>query len=189
MTKARDLANGGFGLVLIKPSTVVGGTDNGKGTVSFTSASTVSLNDVFSSTYNNYKVLLRITAGGVAGNISLKLRSSNSDASNNAYYSGFAYDRVSNATGNGAGNPLTYFILPAQTTYDWFMFDMNIMQPFSSGTTTSFTYHGTGNDVTSGYSMNGGGLFNVVGSYTGFSIINQGGNLGTGTVSVYGFNN
>ncbi len=27
MTKARDLANGGFGLVLVKPSSVVGGTD------------------------------------------------------------------------------------------------------------------------------------------------------------------
>ncbi len=36
MTKARDLANGGFGLVLMKPSSVVNGTDNGKGTVSFT---------------------------------------------------------------------------------------------------------------------------------------------------------
>jgi hypothetical protein len=188
MTKARDLANGGFGLVLIKPSSVVNGTDNGKGTVSFSSASTISLNDVFNSTYDNYKVLLRITSGGASGNISLKLRSSNSDASNNAYYSGFAYDRVSNATGNGAGNPLTYLILPAQTTYDWFMFDMNIMQPNLSGVTTSFTYHGTANDATSGYSMNGGGLFNVVGAYTGFSIINQGGNLGTGQVSVYGYN-
>ncbi len=31
MTKARDLANGGFGLVLVKPSSVVNGTDNGKG--------------------------------------------------------------------------------------------------------------------------------------------------------------
>ena len=59
MTKARDLANGGFGLVLIKPSTVVNGTDNGKGTVSFTTASSVSLNDVFNSTYTNYKIILK----------------------------------------------------------------------------------------------------------------------------------
>jgi hypothetical protein len=44
MTKARDNANGGFGLVLVKPSSVVNGTDNGKGTVSFSAASTVSLN-------------------------------------------------------------------------------------------------------------------------------------------------
>jgi len=47
MTKARDLANGGFGLVLIKPSSVVNGTDNGKGTVSFSGVTSVSLNDVF----------------------------------------------------------------------------------------------------------------------------------------------
>jgi hypothetical protein len=43
MTKARDLANGGFGLVLIKPSSVVNGTDNGKGTVSFSGVTSVSL--------------------------------------------------------------------------------------------------------------------------------------------------
>jgi hypothetical protein len=49
MTKARDNANGGFGLVLVKPSTVVNGTDNGKGTVSFSGASTVSLNGCFNS--------------------------------------------------------------------------------------------------------------------------------------------
>ncbi len=58
MTKARDLANGGFGLVLVKPFSVVGGTDNGKGTVSFSGATTVSLNDVFSSTYMNYKIII-----------------------------------------------------------------------------------------------------------------------------------
>ncbi len=58
MTKARDLANGGFGLVLVKPSSVVNGTDNGKGTVSFSAQSTVSLNDVFSSTYMNYKIII-----------------------------------------------------------------------------------------------------------------------------------
>ncbi len=55
MTKARDLANGGFGLVLIKPSSVVNGTDNGKGTVSFSGVTSVSLNDVFNATYTNYK--------------------------------------------------------------------------------------------------------------------------------------
>jgi hypothetical protein len=58
LTKARDLANGGFGLVLMKPSSVVNGTDNGKGTVSFSAAASVSLNDVFSSAYDNYKIVL-----------------------------------------------------------------------------------------------------------------------------------
>ena len=188
MTKARDLASGGFGLVLIKPSSVVNGTDNGKGTVSFSAASTVSLNDVFNSTYNNYKVLLRITAGAISGNINFKFRVSNADNSTNAYYSAFAYDRVSNATGNGAGNPLTAFVLPAQTTVDWFSFDMNVFQPFTTNTTL-ISYMGNANDSTSGYSMNGGGLHNVASSFTGFTVINAGGNLGTGTVSVYGFNN
>jgi len=70
MTKARDLANGGFGLVLVKPSSVVGGTDNGKGTVSFSAASSVSLNDVFSATYKNYKIIFT----GTGANDDLKLR-------------------------------------------------------------------------------------------------------------------
>jgi hypothetical protein len=60
MTKARDNANGGFGLVLVKPSTVVNGTDNGKGTVSFSGASSVSLNDVFSWKYDRLNFGLRL---------------------------------------------------------------------------------------------------------------------------------
>jgi len=60
MTKARDLANGGFGLVLVKPSSVVNGTDNGKGTVSFSAVGSVSLNNVFSSTYDNYRIMITL---------------------------------------------------------------------------------------------------------------------------------
>jgi hypothetical protein len=75
MTKARDNANGGFGLVLMKPSSVVNGTDNGKGTVSFSAASSVSLNDVFSSTYDNYRILCRFTDTASGGsNIDFEIR-------------------------------------------------------------------------------------------------------------------
>jgi hypothetical protein len=189
MTKARDLANGGFGLVLIKPSSVVGGTDNGKGTVTFSSASSISLNDVFNSTYLNYKIMLRITGNGFAGNnnISMRFRVSNSDNSANSYFTGFSFDRVGATTGNGGGNPSTSYILHAQRDNDWFSFDMDVFEPFTTNTTL-MSYRGLGNDNTSGYSANGGGLHNVASSFTGFSIFGASGNIGTGTVSVYGYN-
>jgi hypothetical protein len=189
MTKARDLANGGFGLVLIKPSSVVNGTDNGKGTVSFTSASTISLNDVFNSTYTNYRILLRLTSGGSAGNVCMRLRVSGSDNSTNNYYSGFSFDRFTNTTGNGAGNPNTTYVLPAMTsTGQVFSFNMDVFYPFTTNTTL-ISYKGTGQDVTSGYSMVGAGYHEVSSSFTGFTMFSNNGNLGTGTVSVYGYNN
>ena len=96
MTKARDLASGGFGLVLIKPSTVVNGTDNGKGTVSFTGQSTVSLNGCFNSTYDNYKIVFEADSSSGTGDIKIRFRTSGADNTSNVYYSArqfnFAYN-------------------------------------------------------------------------------------------------
>ena len=104
MTKARDLANGGFGLVLIKPSSVVNGTDNGKGTVSFSGASSVSLNGVFSSTYKNYRISfdnITMPTGAGATDLLLRLRAGGSNTTTNYTGAGF-YMTHNSATVNGA---------------------------------------------------------------------------------------
>ena len=157
-------------------------------TTSFSGVVTQSINDVFSTTYTNYRILLRLTSAGATGNCNMRFRVSGADNTTNNYYSGFAYDRFTNATGNGAGNPLTAFVLPAMTnTGQIFSFSMDVLQPFTTNTTL-ISYTGTGQDATSGYSMNGAGYHEVSSSFTGFTLINNAGNLGTGSVSVYGYN-
>jgi hypothetical protein len=65
MTKARDLSVGiPNGLVLIKPTGATNGTVNDSGTVTIGSAvSSVSVNNVFSATYENYLILATYTVG------------------------------------------------------------------------------------------------------------------------------
>jgi hypothetical protein len=188
MTKARDLANGGFGLVLIKPSSVVGGTDNGKGTVSFSAASSVSLNDVFSATYQNY--VISVSFSGTAGAyLGLRLRVGGSDASGSNYTWGFVAVSTGGSsfvlTGAGATTSNISRFQNAAASISSAIF--TVFRPFDADRTA---YHGTtfyddGATVASPAAI--GGQHSLQTSYTGFTLIPASGTI-TGTVSVYGYN-
>jgi hypothetical protein len=83
------------GLVKITPTSIAnsGGSASisSTGTVSFTSASAISLNNCFTSTFNNYRVLFEgaITSGG-ANNLNLRFRAGGSDKTAAGYH-GSAY--------------------------------------------------------------------------------------------------
>jgi hypothetical protein len=188
MTKARDLANGGFGLVLMKPSSVVNGTDNGKGTVSFSAATTVSLNDVFSATYNRYLLVVSYTKAGTTGSMNLRLRVSGSDASGSDYKYHFNYGESTVGTyASVAANTATSLrITVDNSTTDIQSTSLTIFDPFAA-TRTSFigTQMNYGN-TTAGGALAGGHNLNT--SYTGFTLFPSNGTM-TGSVSIYGFNN
>lgn len=185
MTKARDLANGGFGLVLVKPSSVVGGTDNGKGTVSFTAQTSVSLNDVFNATYDNYRIIIQ-QQGTAAGQLRFRYRVSNADNTATNY-------RQQIVGGDGtlafaARDIGLTFHLPGRTmngVTTLAIFD--VINPFPS--TLRAQQFGTYNDSTSGNIavVTIAQQLDVTTSYTGFTILAESGNM-TGTISVYGYN-
>jgi hypothetical protein len=180
MTKARDNANGGFGLVLIKPSSVVNGTDNGKGTVSFSAVTSVSLNDVFSTTYENYFLLTRQTAGTYSATLRLRVGGSDDSTANYhnlglritgsidriALYGQTSYRIGETGTGKGAFQTVIYGPQLADKTQ------------FNGLITNGFQ-----NPMENGFQM---GAHNVATSFTGLTLT-WGGNA-TGTVSVYGYN-
>ena len=181
MTKARDLASGGFGLVLIKPSTVVNGTDNGKGTVSFSAQTAISLNDVFSSIYDNYRILINVESAG-APELGLRLRANGSDNSSSIYYSQRL--RAQDTTVSAARQVTqTYFpIGPVQTSQkNVAIIELN--NPFVVNKTTMTATMGL--DWYEHYLRTS--LHDLSASYTGFTLVPSGSNL-TGTVSVYGYN-
>lgn len=187
MTKARDLASGGFGLVLVKPSSVVGGTDNGKGTVNFSGVNTISLNDVFSSTYTNYYMALNVDSGTSNNNILFRFRVSNADNTSNVYRRAGTYAGLESATSGFDSNVLnTYFYLgtflngayPATS-------NVEIMNPFK----TTRTYVWT-RDIANGgtyFNWNYANAHTNETSFTGCTIYTDGGTI-TGSVSVYGYN-
>ena len=192
MTKARDLANGGFGLVLVKPSSVVGGTDNGKGTVSFSAASTISLNSVFNATYVNYKIIVNITDNSANdADIFLRWRNAGTDSSA-SYYSSYtgintlASPSVINKTQDPATDGHAIGKMDNSTKNSQHIV-LDIGNVFLSNyTRTVFSGFGS-TDTSQLFSYNGGGNHQVTQSYDGLTLASQSGNI-TGTITVYGYN-
>jgi hypothetical protein len=185
MTKARDLANGGFGLILVKPSSVVNGTDNGKGTVSFSAQTSVSLNNCFNSIYQNYRVILSVETSG-AGHIQIRYRNSNSDNTTSNYFSG--YVNTSLASGTITGDPAgAASNIMSRTGYSngagvLTMF-YDIYNPFLAKATGLSAIQSRNDAFVSGI----GGFFQAATSFDGITFIPSAGNI-TGEVSVYGYN-
>jgi hypothetical protein len=189
LTKARDLANGGFGLVLIKPSTVVNGTDNGKGTVSFSGVSSVSLNDVFSSTYKSYKITGYIQSDDAnANNLLFRVRASGTDLNSGSY-------RFITSLGDTSSS--SFVVLDSSNTGTSILIDRygprggSFEHSIHNPQLTKYT-HLTGTasiaDSTNARNLLTMGMVNNELAYTGFTLIASAGNM-TGSISVYGFNN
>jgi hypothetical protein len=191
MTKARDLANGGFGLVLVKPSTVVNGTDNGKGTVSFSAATSVSLNGIFNSTYENYRIVLNITTTSADTTATMKLRVANSDDSTTSYsYARNIVNRAGSAGAEAASDVSTGWVIGQADSANqkhWMGTTIDMLMPFLTQV-TAFNQVGTFLSTAAVFfGTAGGGIHFADTSYDGFSIISSSGTI-TGTVSVYGYN-
>jgi hypothetical protein len=204
MGRARDLANilsssgnvaldSELGLSLITPTSITAtggsGTISTTGAVSFTSASAISLNGVFSSNYENYKVLLRVTSISADQAIYIKMRASGTDNSVGYYYSGYGVSGTNTVYTNGASNQTTgHFIgntdgLTNSSYYGW---DMHFFDPFAAKPTPLIAHYiGT---TTAGfiYGMTTTAWHDVSTSYDSINIIANTGNF-TGSISVYGY--
>ena len=199
MGRARDLANilssGGnvaldseLGLSLITPTSIAntGGSASisSTGAVSFTSASAVSLNDVFSATYDNYFLTGNLSTTG--GDALLRWRVGGVDTSTSNYNYGLFRKDFGSATftGNDAQsttNTLTFGAVNPGTSISGFW--RNINNPFASQRTTSI-----GHTISSsGYAYYDSHLFPATTSFTGFTLFCSSTFTMTGTVSVYGY--
>jgi hypothetical protein len=185
MTKARDLANGGFGLVLVKPSSVVNGTDNGKGTVSFSAVSTVSLNGVFSSTYTNYRILWKGNASGAVG-VKLRLRAAGSDVTSGNY---FYEEFVANGTSVSASRASTQtgFALGAMSNNFKHFIQTELASPFLAEETNYESKSAYNNTTSTHLFYTLAGFCSVTASADGFTLYADSGTI-SGEVSVYGYN-
>jgi hypothetical protein len=189
LTKARDLASGGFGLVLVKPSSVVNGTDNGKGTVSFNGTS-IQLNGVFNSTYDNYKIEFSMPVASTSGSVAYQL-CTNGSANTTSNYSNATWAFRS---GNGQlvdtanESNTTSAVFSALGTGN--AITLNLYNPFSSSYKTFINGVGVNISDGAGYlavAMIHGSRFNATTSFDGIKF-NFGSNAQVGTISVYGIN-
>jgi hypothetical protein len=180
------------GLVPVIPptfSTVSGTSSRSGATVTFTGASAIRLDSVFTESFSSYRISLKL--GGVSTPLAVyfRLRASGVDRSTGNYtHSGlYARDNGSNApwTSNGS----TSWDISRRALSNAIGFTvLEIMDPFLSSSPTAATFVSRGDDASGGLTFSGTAQYYLANSNDGFAIIIPSGALISGNVTVYGFN-
>jgi hypothetical protein len=144
-------------------------------TESFTSASTLNVNGCFTSTYNNYRILLKCNTTA-----SIRYRLAGTDNSASSYYNQFLQGSVSTASA-GRATDTSVSVLSGFGFVAIDLYDISV---------ASNTYHTIlrvqSATVAEPIMTAWAGTHDVATAYDGFSII---GSSMTGTVRVYGYQN
>ena len=167
---------GGSGLTLISHTT-------------FSGVASQSINDVFSATYLNYKIIWSIDTSVASVELQMRLRVSGSDNTSTNYNWARGYSGQAGAfsgTGSGASANATEFNIAASSGTRTCQVVQDICRPFATDY-TSYTNLGQYFDsVSNFYGGFSHGSTSVTTSYTGFTFFPGSGTM-TGDVSVYGY--
>ena len=151
-------------------------------TTSFSAVSSQSINNVFTSTYKNYRIFINAKHAADA-DLTMRVRASGTDLSSaNSYYYGRYYVGETSSLAAGSNNQTldTSWTLNRVGTWSSHIV-IDIANPQATEVTTASIFS------SGGYlQVIGGSLNNNTTSYDGFTII-TGGSM-TGSVSVYGYN-
>jgi hypothetical protein len=195
MTRSRQTADWGSraGLAKIVPSSVAVGSGTGSadslGNVSFTGASSISVNGCFISTYKNYRVLISLSSSPANGNLNMRLRKAGTDATASDYTFGGWLVTSQGSTATQTGNFIgQWTILRVSNDADTrFNVSLDFFNP-QVNAKTSFNSIGFGNESTPEMHLRGG-YHNVVDTFDAFTISHSGGNIISGTIQIYGYTN
>lgn len=180
----------GSGMDLITPTSVAGsGVTLSGGQVSFSAATSVSVNGCFTTAYDTYIVQTQVTALSTAAFISLRMRTAGTDnASANYYYNGMVAVSSSDSVFNSfrSAGAISSWQLFNTATDDSFAhtFISGPAQTFSTG----FQNVTTGTNATDMFYGANGGRMSVSTSYDGLTLIPSAGNI-TGALRIYGLRN
>jgi hypothetical protein len=152
-----------------------------------------SINDVFSATYDHYRIIISGKTDTTTGNtLQMRMRVSATDNSSSNYRFtriSLVDNSASPAVSSNASNGLTTFftvgILSSTTGFTSSTF-LDIANPFSSENASFSSLTASYNqDAPYGFYAWYSGVLSVATSYTGFTIYSSGDI--TGTISVYGY--
>lgn len=172
------------GTNLVIPTAVSGGTVTASGKVSFSSATNVSIDGVFLSAFDNYRLFIKII-GATGGDLIMKTRASGADNAAAAYTCQRTWYANATAGVSQQVNATTGWVLTAGTG-SYSVVSIDLVSPFLAEITNGVA---TWNSVTATVSNGSTGLFhNTNASFTGFSLSVASGNI-SGTAVVYGYQN
>lgn len=157
-------------------------------TTSFTTQSTVSIDNVFSSTYENYRIVLKATTSTEA-NIAIRLRSAGSDDTGANYFYQYAGYADSTAFGGIQSSQIEW--IQGAGGRRWHTMQADLLSPNIADVTFMLSVNGD-RGTNAGINLNNRVVttnhWNTTSTqYTGLSFVASSGTT-TGTVSVYGYN-
>lgn len=185
-------ATTGAGLIPIVPSSVSVGSGSSSvsssGTVTFTGATSISLNNVFSSSYRHYRLVIDTPTVSANGNLFIRFRNGTTDDATNTYYQYWTMKRLNGTTQDNTGGPATGYSLYGfiTNTNVYYAFTGDIMSPNISTTQSIVQGRGFGQDATTTYTVDSTVLFNTTRSFDGITFYTGGAQL-TGTVKILGY--
>jgi hypothetical protein len=153
-------------------------------TTTFSAVASQSVNSVFSTTYQNYRILLDAT-GSTTANITFRLRVGGVDNSSSVYSRQYIYSSSTSLSSARSTTDTSWNIADLTSTTRSFV-TMEIANPFLSektgGLTSSMSLYPSGNTLTFNNYAHDSST-----SFTSFTLIASSGTM-TGNVSVYGYN-
>ena len=178
---------------IMNPTSVAGtGVTNSGGNITFSSATTVSVNGVFTSAFDNYKLIINMTGNSINGSLWLRMRSSGTDNSSANYtYAGLnSYSGSSITSAVTSGGTATFFIASNMDTtyYPNMPVTFDILQPYLNYRTTYYGFIPNPVNPQSYFDYVGGAM-SVTTSYDGLSIFNGNGGTISGNMRIYGYRN
>lgn len=162
--------NASSGLVLIKTQTIG------------TSVSSVTVSSAFSSTFDNYRIL--VSGGAVSTNATLRLQMSGSTTASE-YFSmrtGVSWSGTTNTDSRNGTSAYFDFVGRGSTTS--LQMSVELQSPYLSEQTFA-----CGASIGGGYGWFGAALLDNTTSHTGFVLNCDSGTMTGGTIRVYGYNN
>jgi len=144
--------------------------------------SSVTVSNAFSSTYDNYKILISGGASSALGGLSLQL-----GATTTGYYWSVPRLVYGGAASNETGANGSSFTSVGGMNADGLGMNVDLIAPFLSKNT--FYYSNQVANGTSSVAGGGGGFLNNTTSYTAFTVAPSSGTLTGGTIRVYGYIN
>jgi hypothetical protein len=151
-------------------------------TTSFSASSAVNLNDIFSTTYTNYMVVLNITSSPSTGNLQARLRVSGADNTTSNYYSVYEFIDSNGATAGSTKNAAASFWQLAFISSQELSIPFTVAQPFQTQKTSISAPAFFAGDT---YKLTSAGNFIATTSFTGMSFIASAGTI-TGEAIIYG---
>jgi hypothetical protein len=154
------------------------------GTTTFTTSSAVNINTVFSTTYDNYRVLIDLVGSTTNMNIAWRFRVSGADntTSNYNFSEIFSFGTTVSGAGQNAQSSIPRF---TQYSVDRSYVAADVFTPFTA-TPSSITANSNLNYAAGFHGLISNGQFSASTSFDGFSLIPSTGTI-TGKVTVYGY--